>query len=381
METKSLSTSSGEIITATSRPNLPRFLKHLCKSAASWASASTTPARTWSDQAVPSPGSKAETSVKALWESLTNKQKEVVCFDWDYTEKKRGLLRTFVANHWQITRPCIRSDFFTKKQQWIIHDIFRGLINADWYARFLRQLKEDTFGHEWGADQSIAIFGAPYAGKFQFVICGRHLTLRADGCTEGRLAFGGPILYGHAASGVTEERNHPGNIFWFQAEKANKVYRMLDHRQQTRALASSPPAEERVVFQGMASELPGLPVADMSDDQKKELREVLQALVEPFRAEDQESVHRCLQKQGGLEKCTLIFYTEGNLANDGVWDNWRLEGPAFVWYFRGAPHVHVWVHVANDPAVELNASNGVFLDPSHDPLGAWPKGSPPPGAF
>jgi hypothetical protein len=381
MAAKSPAASSGEIAIESSRPNLPRFLKHLCNSAVSWASGRATPARTPIDRAVPSPGSKAETGVKGLWESLTNKQKEVICFDWDYREKKRGLLRTFVANHWQITRPCIRSDFYTKKQQWIIHDIFRGMLNPDWYSRFLRQLKDDTFGHEWGADQSIAIFGAPDAAKFQFVICGRHLTLRADGFTEGRLAFGGPIFYGHAAGGFTEERRHRGNIFWFQAEKANKVYQMLDHRQQARALASSLPAEERVALQGKLSEFGGLPVADMSDDQKKEMRKVLQALVEPFRTEDQESVRRCLQKQGGLEKCRLTFYTEGNLANDGVWDNWRLEGPAFVWYFRGAPHVHVWVHVANDPSVELNAHNGVFLDPSHDPLGAWPKGSPPPGAF
>ena len=33
---------------------------------------------------------------------------------------------------------------------------------------------------------------------------------------------------------------------------------------------------------------------------------------------------------------------EGDIGNDGEWDNWRLEGPAFVWYFRGSPHVHVW---------------------------------------
>jgi hypothetical protein len=38
-----------------------------------------------------------------------------------------------------------------------------------------------------------------------------------------------------------------------------------------------------------------------------------------------------------------------------VWDNWRLEGPAFVWHFRGAPHVHVWVHIADESGVELNA--------------------------
>jgi hypothetical protein len=38
-----------------------------------------------------------------------------------------------------------------------------------------------------------------------------------------------------------------------------------------------------------------------------------------------------------------------------VWDNWRIEGPSFVWYYRGCPHVHVWVNVADDAGVKLNA--------------------------
>jgi hypothetical protein len=28
-----------------------------------------------------------------------------------------------------------------------------------------------------------------------------------------------------------------------------------------------------------------------------------------------------------------------------------------VWHWRGAPHVHVWVNVADDPKVDLNAKN------------------------
>ena len=42
------------------------------------------------------------------------------------------------------------------------------------------------------------------------------------------------------------------------------------------------------------------------------------------------------------------------MGDDQVWDCWRLEGPSFVWYFRGTPHVHVWVNVADDPSVPTN---------------------------
>ena len=33
----------------------------------------------------------------------------------------------------------------------------------------------------------------------------------------------------------------------------------------------------------------------------------------------------------------LTFYEDGDIGNDKVWDCWRLEGPSFVWYFRGSP--------------------------------------------
>jgi len=100
---------------------------------------------------------------------------------------------------------------------------------------------------------------------------------------------------------------------------------------------------------------PGIPVVEMSSDQKGEVEKTLASLLAPYRNSDQQKVRACLTAQGGLDRCSLSFYADGDLGNDGEWDNWRLEGPSFVWYFRGSPHVHVWVHVANSPKVELNA--------------------------
>ncbi|MBY0523114.1 MAG: DUF3500 domain-containing protein [Gemmataceae bacterium] len=308
-------------------------------------------------QAAPSRSSAAETAVKALYETLTDDQKKVVCFDWDFKDEKRGLLRTFVSNNWMITEPAIRSDFYTKKQQIIIHDIFKGVINPDWHARFLKQLKDDTRGQEWGAEQTIAIFGKPgEKDQFEFVMTGRHMTVRADGNSENRYAFGGPIFYGHAASGFNEKIGHPNNVFWHQARMANFVFQMMDGKQREKALVDGKrPKEYEVGFQGAKGKFPGIAVSDLSADQKKELERVLAVLVEPYRKEDQERVTDCLKKQGGLEKCSLAFYKDGDLGDDGEWDNWRLEGPSFVWYFRGEPHVHVWVNVASVATIPLNA--------------------------
>src|SRR5204862_213860 len=76
------------------------------------------------------------------------------------------------------------------------------------------------------AAQRIAISGKPGADKFEFVLTGRHLTVRADGNSTAHVALGGPIFHGHAATGFVEKVHHPGNVFWHQAEQANKVYQL-----------------------------------------------------------------------------------------------------------------------------------------------------------
>ncbi len=306
-------------------------------------------------QAAPTPHSPAETAVKGLYDSLTDTQKKMICFAWDYQDPTRGLLRTHVSNNWQITKPHIRSEFYTRPQQHLIHDIFKEIINPDWEGRFVKQLKDDTGGMPWGAEQSIAIFGVPSSGQFEFVMTGRHMTIRADGHSRKHVAFGGPIFYGHAASGFREKVGHPGNVFWYQAKMANIVYEMLDGKQQKEALLQRRPQESAVEFHGNKVRHPGIPVRELSSDQKHELENVLHALIEPYRKVDRAEALACLKRQGGLDVCSLAFYKEGDLGNDGEWDNWRIEGPAFVWYFRGTPHVHVWVNVADDPSLPLNA--------------------------
>jgi hypothetical protein len=181
------------------------------------------------------------------------------------------------------------------------------------------------------------------------------MTIRADGNTTEHVAFGGPIFYGHAASGFNEKVHHPGNVFWHQAVMANKVFQLLDPDQQKKALKEDRPHESEVDFRRGKSAFTGVAVAGLAEEQKKELQKVLQALIEPYRKEDQDEALECLHKQGGLDQCHLTFYKEGDIGDDGEWDNWRLEGPAFVWYFRGEPHVHVWVNIADDPSVPLNA--------------------------
>ena len=312
-------------------------------------------------------GLSADASARMLHASLTPEQRRELCFDWDYRCPERGLLRSFLTNHWQITRPAIRSRFFTAAQQQLIHDVFHSLLTPGWYPRFMQQLHEDAHGHPWGDDQSIAFFGSPDAGPFQLVITGRHLTLRADGNPDALSAFGGPIMYGHAAGGFTERAQHAGNVFWPQAERASRVYELLDDDERRLARVAQLPVETELAFKGTGGVFAGIAVSRLGPVPKAAVERMLEGLLEPFRREDQERVRACLQVQGGLEACSLAFYEEGHISGER-WDSWRLEGPAFVWYFRGTPHVHVWVHVARDPTAPVNARTGRFLFPGQDPL-------------
>jgi hypothetical protein len=304
------------------------------------------------DSAGSAGASAPETTVKSLFDSFNPKQRQELCFAWDHVAPNQGLLRTRVANNWHITQPQINSDFFTKDQRAMIRTIFEGIIQPEWHARIDKQLQDDAGG--FGEDQNIAIFGTP-GEKFEFVMTGRHMTLRCDGNSTEHVAFGGPIFYGHAANGFNEKPNHPGNVFWPQAVAANRVYEMLDAKQRAVALVDRQPREQDVAFHGQTQKPTGLAVSDMSSDQRGLVQEVLAKLIEPYRQSDRDKVVACLKAQGGLDACGLAFYREGDIGGDQVWDCWRLEGPAFVWYFRGSPHVHVWVNVASDPSIKLNA--------------------------
>jgi uncharacterized protein DUF3500 len=299
--------------------------------------------------------SSPETLVKVLFETLSPKQRENICFDWDHQDKERGLLRSRIGANWDITEYFVNDDnFYTKDQQKIIRGIFEGIINPEWHSRIDKQLADDSGGY--GEQNSIAIFGTPGSEKFEFVMTGRHMTIRCDGNSADHVAFGGPIFYGHAADTFNEGPKHPGNVFWPQAESANKLYEMLDSKQQKQALiAKGLPAEQKVGFRGKEGDFQGLAVSELSSDQKEHLQKVMAMLVEPYRQSDRDEVTKCLKAQGGLDNCHLAYYSQNDIGKDGVWDIWRLEGPSFVWHYRGAPHVHVWVNVADDPSVKLNA--------------------------
>lgn len=280
--------------------------------------------------AAPTAGSAAETAVGRFYASLSAEQRQTLVFPFEHE------LRQKINANWHVTKPKIGDDFYTEGQRQLIHEILRGITSEEGYERLLAQTESDSGGI---GDYSVAVFGTPGAGLFEWEITGRHLTLRADGDSVAKAAFGGPIIYGHG------EESPKKNLFHYQTKQVNEVFRALDARQAARALVSAAPKESDVVLRGANGPFPGIPVEELSADQKQLVEGTLKLLLAPHRKEDVDEVFEILKGSGGLEKLHLAFYQEGDLQEDKVWDIWRVEGPSFVWHFRGAPHVHAYINI------------------------------------
>jgi hypothetical protein len=287
----------------------------------------------------PTPKAPAETAVARFYATLKDEQRKVICFPFDDPKRSQ------VQNNWHIVKPTI-SDM-TKEQQALCDEIFKSLCSEDGYDRFQKQMDHDSGGIE---NYSVAVFGEPGTDKpFEWVLTGRHNTLRADGNSVEGAAFGGPIFYGHDATGSgNDDAQHTGNVWWYQGAQANAIFKTLDDKQQARALLAKGEADSprSIRLKGEQPNAPGLPVAELDGQQKQMVQKLLKDLTSPFRAFDVEEVQECLKAAGGVDKLRLTYYKDGDIGNDKVWDIWKLEGPAFAWYFHGSPHVHTWVNIA-----------------------------------
>jgi hypothetical protein len=286
----------------------------------------------------------SDTLAATLHGSLTPEQKAALCFPFDHP------LRRKVDNNWHITNQPI-SQCLTPDQQQMVKEIFLNLHSEAYRDQVMAQVMHDN-GKGGVGDSAIGLFGEPGSGKFEFVLTSRHVTRRCDGDSVAGKAFGGPIFYGHAAQGFNEKPDHPGNVYWYQAKRANEVFAMLDGKQREAALLTEPRPEsgnDTVKLKRDGVGLEGVPIADLTADQKALVNKVLEDLLMPFRHEDVAESMALINKVG-LDRHTMAFYKAHDIGGDGIWDTWQIEGPGMVWYFRGKPHVHTWVHIA-DPAV------------------------------
>ena len=255
--------------------------------------------------AAPTPKSTAESAVARFHASLTAEQKKVVAFDFDHELRKR------LNANWHITKPSIDDKFYTADQRQIIHEIIKGVLSPEGYEKIQKQTEYDNGG--LGA-YSVAMFGDPATGKFEWELTGRHLTLRADGDSVDKAAFGGPIVYGHGEDSAKQ------NLFYNQTLQVNELFKGLDAKQAAAALVAKTPNESAVPLQGAKGTFPGISVKELSSDQKGLVEKTIKSLLSIYRQEDVDEVLAIIKAGGGLDALHFAFYQQGDLDNDKVWD-------------------------------------------------------------
>lgn len=287
--------------------------------------------------AAPATKATATTAVQHFYQTLSEKQLLSIAFPFDHELRKK------INANWHITKPTIGDDFYTKEQRELMKDIVRNITSEDGFERLMTQMDDDAGGFE---KYSVAVFGEPGKGKFEWELTGRHLTLRADGDSVDKTAFGGPIVYGHG------EESPADNMYHNHTKQLNEVFKALDEKHAKKALLQKAPNESAVKLQGPEGKFPGLAIGELASDQKELVEKSLKTLLSPYRQEDVAEVMSILKAGGGLDKLRMAFYQQepngenADLDNDKVWDIWRLEGPSFVWHFRGAPHVHAYINIS-----------------------------------
>jgi len=290
----------------------------------------------------------AEELVKELFSSLKDEQKEKVAKTFDHGQSKtRRAMRLGMFNQ-PIGGVRINS-VYTKAQEELIEKIVKSMSSGDDGYRQISRLGK------WDGSRTLGGCGAMFFGdpttdkKYAFVFSGHHLTIRCDGDFEDGTAWAGPIYYGHSPNGWSG-----GNVFNYQTKSVASVYKALDEKQRKGAVISmgNPGEMERSIkLKAKDEDRPGLPITELSKDQKTLVEKVMRSVLSPFRKEDVDEVMSIIKKTGGMDKIKLAFYSEGyegaKTSDKEPWSFWRLEGPGFVWNYRVLPHVHTYVNISS----------------------------------
>jgi hypothetical protein len=292
----------------------------------------------------------AEVLVRELYSSMSPDQRRNAVYAWNHgatTTEPASRLRFYNAafNNGRI------GQIYTPAQQELIERILRSISSGE------DGMQKITRNGTYDASHSLQncgahIFGDPSGNQqFCWLFSGHHITVRCDGNSEPDAAFGGPLYYGHSPDGYSQR-----NIFFYQTRSVRGLYDALTGQQQQRAVLGGTPGELLPSVQFRDQSHPGLPISDMTPDQRTLVQTVMRDVLSPFRREDADEVMDLIRRNGGMERIHIAFYRDPGSTDNARWHFWRLEGPGFVWNYRILPHVHTYVNIALRPQTAVRSS-------------------------
>lgn len=277
-----------------------------------------------------------------LYKSLNDIQRKKICLPVDHAS------RQFISNWWYVHKEHRINNTFNSEQQELIQMIFDSMHSEEHQDAVNKQVEVDQYGNEKNSP-SVGFYGTPEDEDFEFIYTGHHVTRRSNAHSDEGHGFGGaPIFYGHFPTDFHEKKDHPGNPYWYQGKIFNEFVQGLTEKQQAKALDAKDPRSEKPNFVITMRDkgLPGLSCDELSDDQQDLLRLTMRRMLAMFRAEDVEATMKTIEDKQMLNDLHVAYYGgKYDIGSDRVWDTWQIEGPELVWYFRGQPHIHSYLHV------------------------------------
>jgi hypothetical protein len=287
-------------------------------------------------KAAPKP---SEGLIKELFATLSEDQKKALVQPYDHgaSEGRPTRQRTFNSAF----NEKLIAENYTKPQREVVQRIVRSILASDEaWERLSRKGTWDSSGSFEGC--GAVLFGEPGDNSpYAFVFSGHHITLRCDGNSEPKTAWGGPIYYGHSEAGYSKT-----NVYNYQTQTVQAVFDSLDEKQRAKAMAPKSPGDG---LNGLKAQNPrhGIAFTELTAEQKGLVETVMRTLLGPFRKEDVDEVMEIVKVGGGMDAINVAFYQDDAKNEKAPWHFWRLEGPGFVWNYRVLPHVHCFVNIAS----------------------------------
>jgi len=288
-----------------------------------------------------------------FYESLSAEDRKRICVDYD------DPIRQFHNKGVRGGGLWVNPMSLGWEQRSIVNDLLHaGLSEAG------QQRVPNEFFTRWPGVHSMNVLlcGNPKTQPYQLILTGPHLNLRVGGRSREGAAFGGPLVYGDQRGNSVQ--GIPGNLYRFQFQTAHRLFQSLRPAERQAALQKDSPIQTDIQLQGSQGSFAGVELARASAESRAIARELIDGILSTYPAEDVAFAQQCLERNGGAERLYLSYYEDSEVDRSGQFQNFRLEGPAAVFYFRGYPHVHAFINLAMDGDAPLSVGELLGENPT-----------------
>ena len=119
---------------------------------------------------------------------------------------------------------------YNKKQAELLDKIFRSISNGEEGYKRLSRNKQVRRQRRLREHRRPDLRRAGRGEEVLARVRGHHITVRCDGNSEEKTAFGGPLYYGHSPSGYATN-----NVFYHQTKIANEMFGVARTRSSARS--------------------------------------------------------------------------------------------------------------------------------------------------